>query len=133
MAGSYCSLVERRWRDFVHCWRAVRLYRIARPILMKGGPSPRIRAFASQDRETFKALAASRGCRSGSIKLARAWIFMPAPFFNEATAAYDEIVCSGTSSHQSDLSYQSLKHIQQTVRRAFVAKYSVFGEKFSVD
>jgi hypothetical protein len=57
----YCSLVDRRCCDFIHWPRTASEYRMALPILMNGGPSPRMRALASHDTLTFRSLAASLG------------------------------------------------------------------------
>src|SRR5262249_47821505 len=60
-AIDYCSLVDRRCRDLIHGMRAASAYRIERLTRMNGGPSPRRRALASQERLTFKRTAASFG------------------------------------------------------------------------
>jgi hypothetical protein len=60
-AGHDYSLVDSRCRPVIHWMSAASRYRMALPILMKGGPSPRIRAFASQDRLTLRSRAASFG------------------------------------------------------------------------
>jgi hypothetical protein len=60
-------LVDRRCRDLIQWVRADSAYRIARPTLMNGGPSPRMRALASQDRLPRRRPAASFGVSRRSM------------------------------------------------------------------
>ena len=58
----YRSLVDRRWRDFIHWMRAASVYRMTlSPGLIYGGPSPRMRALANQETLSLSSLAASLG------------------------------------------------------------------------
>jgi hypothetical protein len=73
-APDYCSLVDRRWRDFIHCMMAASVYRMALSlILMNGGPSPRMRALASQDTLILRRLAVSLGVRRTKLGVAGFW------------------------------------------------------------
>jgi len=76
--GQY-SLVDRRCLDLIHWVRAATAYRIERPTLTKGGPSPRMRAFASQDRLTLRKRAASGGVRSSSAFAGTGRAVSPSP------------------------------------------------------
>ena len=61
VSAGYRSLVDRCICDFIHCWRCPSEYRMDRPIFAKGGPSPRMRALASQDSLTRRKSAVSFG------------------------------------------------------------------------
>ena len=74
--SAYRSLVDPRVRALMYSRTADSGYRTARPTLTNRGPSPDSRALASQDNETFKILATSRGWRSGSIVLALVGAFI---------------------------------------------------------
>src|SRR5438874_12140395 len=78
---NYRSLVDSRCRDFIHWMRPVSLYRMDRPILIYGGPSPRMRALASQDKLTRRKWAASFGVsrRSTLLVLVVGTVIMSAP------------------------------------------------------
>jgi hypothetical protein len=71
---NYCSLVDMRCRPFIHWMRAASVYRTALPVsLTYGGPSPRMRALASQDTLTFRRLAVSLGVRRTKLGIAGFW------------------------------------------------------------
>src|SRR5436190_24110117 len=61
------SLVELRCRLRMYSRTADVAYRTARPILVKRGPSPSMRALASQDSDTLSSLATWAECSRGSI------------------------------------------------------------------
>jgi hypothetical protein len=71
------SLVDPRVRPLMNSRKLDSRYRTARPIFTNRGPSPESRDLASQDKETLRILAASRGCSRGSIGLAFPEAFMP--------------------------------------------------------
>jgi hypothetical protein len=76
---SFCkgSLVDNRRRDFAHQSRAPSSYRMERPTCIYGGPSPRIRAFASQEQLTRRKSAVSFGVsrRSALFSCRADWRF----------------------------------------------------------
>ena len=80
--GDYRSLVDPRVRPLIYSRRLDSRYRTALPIFTNLGPSPDSLALASQDIETLRILAASRGCSSGSIVLALTWAFMSPPLLD---------------------------------------------------
>jgi hypothetical protein len=73
----HSSLVDPRVRPLMNSRKLDSRYRTARPIFTNRGPSPESRDLASQDKETLRIVAASRGCSRGSIGLAFIEAFMP--------------------------------------------------------
>jgi hypothetical protein len=75
----YRSLVDPRVRALMYSRIADSEYLTLLPIFVNRGPSPFIRALASQESETLRSRAASRGCSSGSVVLALTGAFMSPP------------------------------------------------------
>jgi hypothetical protein len=72
----HSSLVDPRVWPLMNSRKLDSRYRTAWPIFTNRGPSPESRDLASQDKETLRILAASRGCSRGSIGLAFIEAFM---------------------------------------------------------
>jgi hypothetical protein len=71
---NYYSLADRRCCDFIQRMRASLEYRTERPNRRNGGPSPRMRALANQEKLTRRNRATSFGVSSSS-RLGAVWAF----------------------------------------------------------